>query len=570
LLAVGGWALGCAPDGSVRGEPGIAMRSVAVQAMGERSRIGLEVVATRSDGSAIACAANEIEVEVEVSFAGGPFVPVAADAVNVRCSGDQPRDVALVLDNSGSQESVLLGTQDGARDLVDAVLRSDGRVALTRVTTWAEQLTELTDDADGLDNEIDGLFVNRGWTALYDGVRLAHEHLGVALQQFARGHNEADSSCYTVPSPAIVVFSNGADNNSANEKSELGDDGFDTVLEDLFNLRIGSVQTPVFTIGLGDYLNEEVLQTLADETGGRHLQASSAHAIAHAFDLISHYGPQSLQVCADIDELSCGPATVRIRYRYFDGDEPREEVRETQTTVKCPAEEPPRGRTVVYMLTMSNPGIPQDVAEKMVRNAVAHVQPSESPPAVLVVLDDNHHDEFAGDGAYIHELLRQQGFDADFTEESESGMSAADFADYDVVWLTNPGWPVDDESTMIALSEHLAAGGGVVLSGDDMSWSFGRGFAMSEWTHLEHGSNGTVTCEQPTDNNLGEKSVVQIGASSHPLVTGLGGVSFEYGDDIDHATVLGEGEQVHAWARLAGDPECSVVTPVIVSFDPTP
>jgi hypothetical protein len=53
----------------------------------------------------------------------------------------------------------------------------------------------------------------------------------------------------------------------------------------------------------------------------------------------------------------------------------------------------------------------------------------------------------------------------------------------------------------------------------------------------------------------------------HPILTGLRGVTFEYGNDIDSTLPLGRGEQVLAWASYE-TADCAVRIPVVVALDP--
>lgn len=149
-------------------------------------------------------------------------------------------------------------------------------------------------------------------------------------------------------------------------------------------------------------------------------------------------------------------------------------------------------------------------------------------------------------------------------------MGPAVLSDFDAVWFSNPGWSMDDPTTLQSLQQFLAGGGGVVLPGDDMSWSMGHAFPMTPVTHLIHHNNGTRTCGHLTDNNRGDHYRVTYDDRSHPLIGDLAGAGFLYGNDIDHSEPAREGEEVIAWAVLDVDPECELHTPVIVGYDPAP
>lgn len=242
-------------------------------------------------------------------------------------------------------------------------------------------------------------------------------------------------------------------------------------------------------------------------------------------------------------------------------------------------EERKSSRIVTILLTMSNPRIGNDLIPlELATGSVDWVSPTENP-SILVVRDDNNHGEYATDPVVVQEWLLDAGYSADFLDEPLAGLSSADLEGYDVVWFSNPGHPVDDQPTFVALSQFLEDGGGVVLQGDDMTQ--GEGFSMAPLTHLQFSSNGTRFCGENTDNNAGRNYQVRVEENGHPVIDGyLEGKTFLYGDDIDTSTPLENGEVVLAWATLARQPRAEMVslgspslcecpsTPVVVAFDP--
>jgi hypothetical protein len=148
---------------------------------------------------------------------------------------------------------------------------------------------------------------------------------------------------------------------------------------------------------------------------------------------------------------------------------------------------------------------------------------------------------------------------------------------------------MDDASTQQTLLAYRDQGGGLILQGDDMSQFEGMPELMEPLTNLEFLNNGTRTCGEMTDNNEGENYAVLLNTASHPVIAGLEGLSFEYGNDIDHTRPLGLGEQVLASASFEveggrdrgdrrdrrdgrrgkkGQEDCSVQTPAIIAIDP--
>jgi hypothetical protein len=126
---------------------------------------------------------------------------------------------------------------------------------------------------------------------------------------------------------------------------------------------------------------------------------------------------------------------------------------------------------------------------------------------------------------------------------------------------------MDDLDSFDALLQFSAEGGGVVLQGDDMSWSYGHEFPTTPLTRLEHVNNGVRYCGERINNLRSGRYRVTLEAEERPILPGLEGLSFLYGDDIDTATPVGEGEQMLAWATVEGVADCEP-KPVIVGFTP--
>lgn len=223
------------------------------------------------------------------------------------------------------------------------------------------------------------------------------------------------------------------------------------------------------------------------------------------------------------------------------------------------------GSSVLMMLTMSNPLTPPDVAASIIRSTISYLADGKTP-RVLVVLDDNHNNEFPGDAQFIGNAVAAAGYSVTVMNEPSSGLRPSDVTNYDIVWFTNPGHPIDDMKTLETLKAFRLAGGGYVLSGDDITQST-SGADLSAYTFSKFKDNGTVTCGKTTNNNQGAAWRVTFEDTDHPLSATLSGLSFLYGDDLDHSTPIVDGEDVLAWAVLDGYPTCKVKIPVAVAID---
>lgn len=202
---------------------------------------------------------------------------VAVDPGSIAVGDPDPPALAvgLVADNSGSEQGFLDPLKAGLHEFIAALDPARDGASLVRVSTEATLRAPLGSDRATLDAATDALFVANGWTALYDGIRLGAESLESGFS--------ADPAA-PAPVPALVVFTDGKDNNSADEKdTQFAGDGIDTTLEDCLSLEAGGIAIPVHTIAVGDADREELAE-LAAATGGR------AYDIAHPDALSQAYG----------------------------------------------------------------------------------------------------------------------------------------------------------------------------------------------------------------------------------------------------------------------------------------
>jgi len=536
----------------------------------------VEILLTDSEGHAIPCGEGTLDVTVTVAGPDGHFNDVAPQTWRLTCDQGQTGDLALVVDNSGSENGLLQELQDAANTMVDKVLDNDGRASLVRVSTNSEVLVPLTSDRNALHAGVSQMFIHKGWTALWDGVRMGNETLGAAANAdpvSGQTYTDLNSFCSVGRTFGVVAFTDGADNNSSDEMAAQYDttrypgDGIDTTYEDLSSLQVDGSQTPIYAIGLGHQVETQKLTDLAQSTGGRYLGIDATSQVGDVFSIIGNYFDAERQVCVELPSLECGEFTLRVEYDWTYGQDHEHGVVDTPLSMPC--QTPPEGRVATILLTTSDPGVPQDAAGTLARQTVEWVSP-KLRPQVLVVLDDNNHGEDQDDAMVVNSLLLDDdNLSITYADEPADGLNAADVAGYDVVWFSNPGYPMDDQRSFETLQAFAAGGGGVVLQGDDMTWSWGEGFSMAPVTHLDYVDNGTDACGTHIDNDQYGHYLVTISDADHAILRGLNGVSFPYGNDIDNSTPRNEGEQVLATATVQGDDTCPP-RPVIVVHDPTP
>jgi hypothetical protein len=232
----------------------------------------------------------------------------------------------------------------------------------------------------------------------------------------------------------------------------------------------------------------------------------------------------------------------------------------------------PVGRSVVILLTLNdNPGLAMAHARTLIGNTVLWATESVAEaPALLVVLDDNHRGEDSRDGEFVHAQLRELGMNADYMPEPRGGLTLDLLEGYDLVWFVNPSYELDDADTHTTLLRHRQQGGAVVLQGNDVARFRGNPRFMEPLTYLSWQGNGTIACGALIDGYIADRYTVEMlptPTEFHPIMVGLRGVSFEYGNDIDSTLPLGKGERVLAWASHEM-PGCAVRIPVVVALDP--
>ncbi len=532
--------------------------------------IGMDVLVTDGDGHPLSCVDGAVTMTVEISRNGldGPWVLVDQSTQVSTCVPSGNGDLALVVDNSGSQEGDLPVIQEGARRVVNRIVGDGGRMSLTRVSTNAEKKSELVSEGTALDGAIDELFINKGWTSLWDGVRMGNETLGAAQGDgidLVTQPNAAEF-CTTARKQGIVLFTDGAENNSKNQHlmtDSYPGDGIDTTLDDLLALRVGGSRTPVYAIGLGDNIDAPALSKLATSTGGRFLALDDIEDVDDMLDTVSQYFGSTHRVCTAVPSHLCGDLEVRVTHELH--TETGVIRNESMHHLEVPCDTRAKGRVATILLTMTATEQDPSARDQLMANAINWASPVDAP-RVLFVLDDFNHGEFADDTQALYESLSTSGYDASYLQETGSGIKASDLAGYDVVWFSNPGYPIDDKDSFNALLEFSKNGGGVVLQGDDMTWSYGNAFPTTPLTHLRHVENGTSACGVGIDNLKGGRYRVTMNSETHPVIEGLEGASFLYGDDIDKSVAL-DGTEVVAWATVEGKASCEK-RPVITAFTP--
>ena len=167
---------------------------------------------------------------------------------------DSPISATLVFDSSRSMKPRIADARAAVEQFLKTAVPAD-EFSLVRFSDSAELLTPFTTDTGEISRQLS--FVEpRGWTALFDAVCLA-------TQQIRRAHNHRK---------VLVVFSDGADNNSRYSEPEL-----------ISMLREADVQ--VYAVSL--FERPRSLERIAEETGGRALWVKKLEDLPAAVEMLS-------------------------------------------------------------------------------------------------------------------------------------------------------------------------------------------------------------------------------------------------------------------------------------------
>ena len=278
---------------------------------GSSETIGASLSAISPKGNPLPLTQNNTTIMVETATAGGPCEP--ASNIQVYYNGTCFVDAVVVADNSGSEANYIEEIRSGVEGFSHVILsrKQPDRVGLVRVSTNATVLSELTTDETDLEDSISGMFVNEGWTALWDGIRLGNDVLqtGAVLQS-------DNHICIDPAYRSIVVFTDGQDNNSGDEEqSSSAGDGVDTTLDGLFDLTIHGQETAVYTIGVGNDVDEDALIALSEETGGSYRHIDNYGGLIGALNSMATTLTEQVPLC--FTRSSCDHDTARIQFDFI-------------------------------------------------------------------------------------------------------------------------------------------------------------------------------------------------------------------------------------------------------------
>lgn len=223
------------------------------------------------------------EVSVFLSVTGGSGLPirdltldnltVAEDSQRVevqslRLVEDEPIHLVLVMDTSGSMTGNKIKDARTAASNFISRLQNGDQAALITFDESIKLQTEFTPAVDEILNRL----------ALLDAV----PNSGTCLYDAAY---RAIQTASTLPSGrrAVILFTDGVD-----ETASGGRVCSVHTVEDVISLASqGSTRTPLYTLGLGNRIDENTLKRLAELTGGRYIYSPASSQLEAMFELLT-------------------------------------------------------------------------------------------------------------------------------------------------------------------------------------------------------------------------------------------------------------------------------------------
>ena len=193
----------------------------------------------------------------------------SADATFIDADSANPVtiSIALLMDYSFS----ITQEPDNVTDMENAALSfvsqlgENDEAEVIKYSTTIERVQPFTSDQTSLSTAIQSTWSGAGGkTALYDAIALAVE----------------DISGSTKDRTAIIIITDGEDNDGSGEP--LSDS---TLEEVIIDAKLDGV--PVFTVGLGDRVNPDLLQFIADQTGGTFSASTTSDNLATVYQQLA-------------------------------------------------------------------------------------------------------------------------------------------------------------------------------------------------------------------------------------------------------------------------------------------
>ena len=244
--------------------PGASLQIAQVSDAGYPNAQALVTLEQQGSGTAPELTADEVNVTL-----GGQ--PAAVKSAKLASSTENPLDVLIMVDTSGSMAGEAISQVKQAAHLFVAQLAPQDRVAVIRFSDDAQLAQDFTTDRAATSAVIDGLTAE-GNTALYRATAAAALKAGAS----------------SATRRAIVLLSDGAD---------FGTDGSTTRDQAVFAAKNAGV--PIFAIGEGTDIDRAYLQQIADVSNGRYLEAPDPRELSALYGGIARLLQSQYEITFD-------------------------------------------------------------------------------------------------------------------------------------------------------------------------------------------------------------------------------------------------------------------------------
>ena len=187
---------------------------------------------------------------------------------SLELADDEQINIALVMDTSGSMAGTKINDAKKAASNFISSLENDDRAALLTFDDIIKTLTDFQSNNSTIRDRIALIDANPGaGTCLYDA---AYQAVQLAS---------------TLPSGrrAVILFTDGVDETSAGGRACSVH-----TIDDVINIASeGGTRTPIYTLGLGNRIDENTLRRIAELTGGRYIYSPDSSQLDAVFQLLS-------------------------------------------------------------------------------------------------------------------------------------------------------------------------------------------------------------------------------------------------------------------------------------------
>ena len=226
-------------------------------------------------------AEGQLAHDVEVTFSmvdstGNPIKDLKIENITLNEDGqgvtptslevvtDQPIYLALLLDTSGSMTGTRNDAAVAAAKQFVSGLNKDDRIAVTTFNSEINKLIDFSTDHAAAENLIDSIeAVSKSGTCLFDAAYKAAQ----------------ETAALPLGRRAVIILTDGKD------ESPTGGPCSKLTLDDVIDIAAkGNTRVPIFTIGLGDTIDESGLVRLSTLTGGSYIKSDEPEQLENSFN----------------------------------------------------------------------------------------------------------------------------------------------------------------------------------------------------------------------------------------------------------------------------------------------